>query len=186
MNEGDILEYLLTRYNVTVRVTTFEEPFLEMVDLMNSTDVLLGMHGAGWTNALFLKQGAAALQLYPYGWSAVRFGREITIRGGNYKNIVKFIGGVYAQWMNPYVERAVARPRDFNSSYPEGTDPLPKFTLQPQPDWPPASYGVTPPVWIYQNTLVHMESFAPVLDGLLAQAGIFPKDMPTPLPLLTT
>ena len=98
-------------------------------------------------------------------------------------NIVKFIGGSYAQWMNPFVERAVARPRDFNSSFPEGTDHIP-FTLHPQPDWPPVEYRGTAPVWIYQNTLVNMEDFAPVLDELLNQAGILPKVVPTPLPLL--
>ena len=29
LNEQDILEYILSRYNVTLRVTTLEEPLLE-------------------------------------------------------------------------------------------------------------------------------------------------------------
>lgn len=68
LNARDVLSYVLLRYNVTVKVTTFEEPVLDIIDLMNTTDVLLGMHGAGWTNAIFLKRGAGALQLMPYGW----------------------------------------------------------------------------------------------------------------------
>ena len=53
---------------MTVRVTTFGEPRLEAMELMGHTDVLIGMHGAGWTNAIFLKRGAGALQMMPYGW----------------------------------------------------------------------------------------------------------------------
>lgn len=68
LNAQDILSYILTRYNVTVRVTTFSEPRLEAMELMGHTDVLIGMHGAGWTNAIFIKRGAGALQLMPYGW----------------------------------------------------------------------------------------------------------------------
>ena len=45
-----------------------QEPLAEVVALMGRTDVLLGMHGGSWANALFLKGGAAALQLFPYGW----------------------------------------------------------------------------------------------------------------------
>jgi hypothetical protein len=33
-----------------------QEPLLEVMELMGHTDVLLGMHGAAWTNALFLKR----------------------------------------------------------------------------------------------------------------------------------
>ena len=69
LNAHDILTYLLDRYNVTLRVTTFEEPMLEAIDLLSHTDVLLGMHGAGWTNGLFIKRGAAALQMLPFGWT---------------------------------------------------------------------------------------------------------------------
>ena len=58
MNEADLLEYILRRYDVRVRVTTFEEPMLETMQLMRSTDVLLGNHGAGWTNALFVNQAS--------------------------------------------------------------------------------------------------------------------------------
>ena len=95
MNEADILEYILSRYNVTVRVTAFEEPLLETMQLMNSTDVLLGMHGAGWTNALFLKPGAAAIQLFPFGWRIER--NRMLIRGLGYKNIARAKKCIYAE-----------------------------------------------------------------------------------------
>jgi hypothetical protein len=92
-NEADILTYILLRYNVTVRVTTFNEPLMETMDLMNSTDVLIGMHGAGWTNALFLKRGAAALQLHPYGWKNPV--SKIPIRGEAMKLLKNAFFSVY-------------------------------------------------------------------------------------------
>ena len=101
LNEHDLLQYILSRYNVTLRVTTFQvrlwegkgagmclycwpsctpglagwlagcplgelqykrlgrksrccccplqEPLLEVVELLQRTDVLIGMHGAGET-----------------------------------------------------------------------------------------------------------------------------------------
>jgi hypothetical protein len=63
LNEADILHYLLARYNVTLRVTTFEEPLLVVMDTLSRTDVLFGMHGAGWTNGLFIKHGATTMQV---------------------------------------------------------------------------------------------------------------------------
>lgn len=160
---------------MTVRVTTFEEPFLEMVDLMNSTDVILGMHGAGWTNGLFLKQGAAGLQLFPYNWYVFRWRRWMPIRGAAYKNIVTFVGGKYAEWGNPFADKAIVRPRDFHTLWPNlDSTKLPPYNIHPQPEWPQPEYGSAAAVWIYENTLVNMEGFAPVLDQLMAQKGIFP------------
>jgi hypothetical protein len=175
VNEADILEWILSRYDVTVRVTTFEEPFLETMDLMNSTDILIGMHGAGWTNGLFLKPGAGGLQLHPYGW-LVNVGRKVvTIRGLSYENIVRFHGGPYERWINPYVDNAFIRKVDFLKRV--GTDP-PSFnyTLHPQLDWPRPT-GVRPGAhWIYQNTLVSIENIAPLIDKLMAAKGIKPID----------
>jgi hypothetical protein len=68
LNTHDVLSYVLKRYNVTLRVTSLQEPLPDVVDLMSTSDVVIGMHGAGWTNGLFLKRGAATLQLIPYGW----------------------------------------------------------------------------------------------------------------------
>ena len=48
------------------------------MNLFQHTDVLFGMHGAGWTNGLFIKQGASTMQMYPYGW---RLPSNETIRG---------------------------------------------------------------------------------------------------------
>jgi hypothetical protein len=182
VNEADILEWILSRYDVIVKVTTFEEPFLEMMDLMNSTDIMMGMHGAGWTNGLFLKPGAGGLQIHPYGWLMVNAWRHIvTIRGESYENIVRFHGGPYEQWINPYVDHAFIRKADFESLFKEskkyGTAaPAFNYTLHPQLDWPRPD-GFRPGAhWIYQNTLVSIDSIAPFIDRLMAAKGIPPID----------
>ena len=35
------------------------------MNLLSRTDVLIGMHGAGWTNGIFIKHGATCLQVRP-------------------------------------------------------------------------------------------------------------------------
>lgn len=55
-----------------------QEPLLEAIELLQHTDVMIGMHGAGWTNGMFIKHGAVTLQMFPYGW---RLPDNSTIRG---------------------------------------------------------------------------------------------------------
>ena len=182
INEADILEYLLSRYDITVRVTTFQEPFLEIMDLMNKTDVLMGVHGAGWTNAIFLKHGAAGLQILPYGWIIEKEdGTPFRIRGGSYMNIVRIHDGIYAEWTNPHVEKTYVRRQDYKELLREGDF---SFSLHPEPNWPRPINQSPGGHWIYQNTLVSMEDFVPVLDELMAAKGILPRRTPPPPPLM--
>lgn len=110
LNGHDILRYILETYNVTVKVTTFEEPIQEVIDLLSHTDLLIGMHGAGWTNAVFLKRGASALQLLPYGW---RRPSGFTIRGWTYKNVVLSRECLYTEWANERMDMSFMRRQDF-------------------------------------------------------------------------
>ena len=56
MNEPQIVAYINARWDVEVVTTTFKGTLYDSMDLMQHTDIFLGMHGAGWTNALFLSQ----------------------------------------------------------------------------------------------------------------------------------
>jgi capsular polysaccharide biosynthesis protein len=42
-------------------------PVVEQAWVVNSFDVLLGIHGAGLTSAVFLPPGAVVIQVVPYG-----------------------------------------------------------------------------------------------------------------------
>ncbi len=46
-------------YDVDLVVTTFETPLWDTMQLVHRTDVFLGMHGAGFTNLLWLRQVCA-------------------------------------------------------------------------------------------------------------------------------
>lgn len=165
VNEKDILEYILSKYRVTLRVTTFQEPLLEVMELLAHSDVLFGMHGAGWTNALFMKRGATTMQMYPYGW---KLPDNSTVRGYNYREIVYASEGKYFEWVNPIIENAFFRRIDFKKQedivfrlHPEKDDPLPRDK------WPGNQ-------WIYQNTYVDMNIFGKEIDKMMQMAGIQP------------
>ena len=165
VNEKDILEYILSKYEVTLRVTTFQEPLLEVMELLAHSDVIFGMHGAGWTNALFMKRGATAMQMYPYGW---KLPDNSTVRGYNYREIVYASEGKYFEWVNPIRENAYFRRIDFKKQkdskfqlHPKKDDPL------PQDKWPGNQ-------WVYQNTYVDMEIFGKEIDKMMELAGIQP------------
>ena len=163
LNEKDILDYVLNNYNVTFRVTTFQEPLLQVMDLLAHSDVLFGMHGAGWTNTLFMKRGATAMQLYPYGW---RLPDNSTVRGYNYREIVYASEGKYMEWVNPRRDFSYFRRIDFKKRpdalfnlHPDPTEPLPNSS------WPGNQ-------WIYQNTYMDMESLSQAIDDMMQKASI--------------
>jgi Glycosyltransferase 61 len=163
LNAHDILTYILSRYNVTVRVTTFEEPSLEAMELMASTDVLIGMHGAGWTNSLFIKRGAGALQLLPYGWLLDNGG---VIRGAAFQSMLLASDCIYSEWGNLKKEHAFMRRHDFVKS------PDISYALHPQSSWPLPTDKRPGNYWVYQNTFVDIVYIAPHIDALMGRMGI--------------
>lgn len=163
LNTHDVLSYILMRYNVTLRVTSLQEPLPEVVDLMSTSDVVIGMHGAGWTNGLFLKRGAASLQLIPYGW--VKDDGAI-IRGSSYKSLLLASDSNYHEFVNDDPEMAFMRRHDFKSMKLKGVDM--EFSIHPKRSWGLPS-GVRPGNhWIYQNTFVDMVKFHKVLDETMS------------------
>jgi hypothetical protein len=167
LNTHDLLSYILLRYNVTLKVTTLQEPLPEVINLLSNSDVVLGMHGAGWTNGLFIKRGAASLQLIPYGWIK---SDGSSIRGSSYKSLLLASDSIYSEWVNENPEYAYIRRHDFKSLKMKGIHM--DYALHPIPTWGMPE-GVRPGNhWIYQNTFVDMETFAPTLDKTMQQAGI--------------
>ncbi len=164
LNAHDILRYILLRYNVTVHVTTFEEPSLEAMELMSSTDVLIGMHGAGWTNSLFIKRGAGSLQLLPYGWLIEGGG---VIRGAAFQSMLLASDCVYAEWGNLKKEHAFMRRHDFIKE----RAPI-SYALHPQSVWPLPTDKRPGNYWVYQNTFVDILDLAPHIDSLMERVGI--------------
>lgn len=167
LNTHDILSYILMRYNVTLKVTTLQEPLPQVIDLMSHSDVVVGMHGAGWTNGLFIKRGAAALQLIPFGWVD---SDGNSIRGSSYKSLLLASDCIYEEWVNPRMDYAFMRRHDFKSLRLKGVHL--DYSLHPKENWG-LPEGTRPGNhWIYQNTFVDMNTFAPMLDKIMQKAGI--------------
>ena len=171
-NAQDILAYTLLRYNVTVRVSIFAEPILEAMELLHSTDVLIGMHGAGWTNALFIKRGAAAIQLLPYGWLHAH-GKSI--RGTAFQAMLEASDCSYMEWGNSNPKGAYFRREDFDSMMRRNKE-VPEYAVHPKPSWELPHDKRPGNQWVYQNTLVDLEDFVPTLDAAMKAAGIKPVD----------
>lgn len=102
LNEEDIVRYILSRYNVTLKVTTFQETLGQIITLMNETDVLIGMSGPEWVNALFIKKDAVCLEMLPFGFSPAQ-GSE---------NIVTASLATYKRWVNKKKEHSFIRTAD--------------------------------------------------------------------------
>ena len=169
LNEIDILRFVLSKYDVVLKDTTCQEPLHETMDLLSSSDVLLGMHGAGWTNLLFMKGNASTLQLFPYGFRLPGGG---ILRGANYREIVFASRGSYLEWVNPSSANSYQRRIDFKKRKES------KFVLHPQDHEPTGSTGPTGAGTneiVYANTWVDIKLVGPVIDRAMAAAGILPK-----------
>jgi hypothetical protein len=136
--------------------------------------VVIGMHGAGWTNGMFVKHGAVALQMFPYGW---RLPDNSTIRGYNYREIVLASECRYIEWVSQRWDYAFFRRIDFNKRVKM------EYVLHPDPHGPHPVDGWPGNPWIYQNTYVDMAHFGPYIDTAMRVAGIQPVANPIPVML---
>lgn len=165
LNEHDILAYILSRYNVTAKVITFDEPMLTAIRTVAHSDVIIGMHGAAWTNMFFVKPEAVVLQLYPYGWYSDTM--KTPIRGHTYKLVAEASGCKYNEWTSSRREYAFLRPADWSLAKAD-------FTLHPPENAEKPTSSSAPKHWIYQASYIDMDEFAGVLDSVMGQAGIQP------------
>jgi glycoprotein 2-beta-D-xylosyltransferase len=91
-NEPVLLQVLRTLADVEVRAVALERlPFGEQLALVAATDVLVGMHGAGLTHALFLPPWAGLVELFPDYFSP---------RSRHFRRIAEWRGLFYAAWQN--------------------------------------------------------------------------------------
>ena len=54
LNEQEIVDYLVDNYDVNVTVTKFGDGLAAAIALMQDTDVIIGVHGAGMSPLLCL------------------------------------------------------------------------------------------------------------------------------------
>lgn len=100
-NERELLNHLQSKYKVLsvkgVQIDQFE--MRDQLRMMASTDLLIGMHGAGLTHALFIPRHSGLIELYPNYWSSANV---------HFRSIARWRGLQYEMWENrdPKLERS--------------------------------------------------------------------------------
>ena len=91
LNEDILLDQLKSRrpyLSVEKVIFNWSVPFLEQIQHVANTDILIGIHGAGLTHLLFLPDWAVVFELYNCGDMDC------------YKDLTRLRGLQYATWIN--------------------------------------------------------------------------------------
>ena len=95
-NEDELIEDLMKTFpNACVQAVLMDAlPLANQLQIISSTDILIGMHGAGMTHTVFLPRHAAVLEIFPKGFKT---GRPWFIC---YEKIANWRNLKYASWEN--------------------------------------------------------------------------------------
>lgn len=73
---------------ITFEVVAFEDyPLADQVRLVHRVDIMVAVHGAALSHLLFMRPGAAVIEIFPYGF-----------RKTIYRNLAALMGVQYASW----------------------------------------------------------------------------------------
>ena len=98
MQRGHGIDVSTSRWRLDLKIKVsllyFEDfGLLELVRTMATVDVLIGMHGAGLTNLLFLPKSSAVVELFNMGMGTERGDFE-------YQKMAQLLGIQYSNWTN--------------------------------------------------------------------------------------
>lgn len=164
LNEGSVARALHRRYagKVDVRLIYFNSTLTYAMEAVQQTDILIGVHGAGLTNVLWMKPGRVVVQLIPYGWDL----NPGKIRG--YRQLTANMECTHLVWVNRKHDNAYFDRYFFTWDFHQKEPP---FAYREHPD--PADVaagkqineaGGLHPQYLYQDTHVDIPSFLPVID----------------------
>ena len=96
LNEDEVLARLRALPGADVaRLDLACRPPREQAAAMAATDVLVAMHGAALTHAVFLPDGAAVVEIAPAGWNWRMFEHLSRLRGLGYYDLPTYSAAVY-------------------------------------------------------------------------------------------
>ena len=99
LNEAEVLQSIRDS-DVKITLTSLElsgMPFAEQLSHFRKSNVMTGMHGAGYANLIFLKPGGVVAELCPLGYCTP-----------SYIRLSKYVGLSYIRWTNSIAENAKA------------------------------------------------------------------------------
>jgi len=152
LNHDELVKGLTEIPNVHVQSVSMEGlSFRDQLLLMKNTSVLVGMHGSGLTNVIFLPAGASSVELFPY-----KFQRT------SYQDLSKMAGVSYTFWQNPDKEKARFHPDVLDHhQLPEAEKDKIKANPIFTSSWAANLY------WVNQDTTVDVTA---IKNHILAQA----------------
>jgi hypothetical protein len=86
INEAEIREEVMDRGFEVVSLSNV--PFLEQVELFAAAKIIVGPHGAGFTNAVFCQPGSILIEFMPERWQIHCFERLASLVGMQYYSLV--------------------------------------------------------------------------------------------------
>lgn len=166
INEVEVVQALRERFDADVSMLHFNTTLGDAMQKVQPLDVLIGLHGAGMTNMLWMTRGAVVVQLIPYGWQT-----EVE---GEYPNAELFerlaegAGLKHLMWVNHDPQHAYFTKSDFQNAsdyveHPDASTPLPGKAWR---DGAPIGR-----YWQYQDTVVDLKTILPVVEEALQLAA---------------
>ena len=106
-NEDELIEDLMKTFpNACVQAVLMDAlPLANQLQIISSTDILIGMHGAGMTHTVFLPRHAAVQEIFPKGFKSGRPWFICYEKFANWRNLT------YASWEN--FDSAMEMPYDY-------------------------------------------------------------------------
>ena len=91
INNDQIKKYLLKKGFKSIKVGKLD--FLNQIALFNNAKIIIGPHGAAFTNLIFCKKKTKVIEIKPVG------------RPNNYKEISKAYNLIYKQIVTPLIKK---------------------------------------------------------------------------------
>ncbi|CAE7733194.1 pomgnt2 [Symbiodinium sp. KB8] len=161
LNEDELVR-VATDMGMEVQLVALESmPLYDQVKAFQRTAVLVGIHGSGLINSIFLPSGAAIVQLMPHG---VQKGAAF------FKNTALGAGVKYLEWSNPKRDNAVLH-WEF-----VGEDKQGQADSMLQVGDGCCGEGTFFSFWINQDTRVDPADFASILGNALRASSFKPAE----------
>eukprot|EP00047_Mylnosiga_fluctuans_P008195 m.257564 g.257564 ORF g.257564 m.257564 type:complete len:500 (+) comp20963_c0_seq1:12-1511(+) len=161
LNEAELVRQIKSTYDVDVVILPLEDMTLEaQIAALHKTTVLVGVHGSGLVNALFLPRESAMIQIMPY---KVGSGGDFFL-GFAQRNAVH-----YYEWANTEATRTVLHGHHLPDSVLKEHGTVHKYVESVRAPVGPGGNPHYFTFWINQDTIVDWVSFETVLRRALCK-----------------
>ena len=149
LNEHELLD-VARKYGYNTIVLTLDSmPLLEQLTIFHQCSILVGIHGSGMTNSVFLRPNAILIQLLPFKVCNCNFMFE------EYQEHIQYI-----EWRNMHEDSTVIHKHLISN------EEWNKFeTTRKQPCYSPSDYLFFK-FWINQDTIVNKEEFEEIISSI--------------------